>query len=360
MRNILYFLSIGCLCYPFSVKGQLSTSASTQLTTSAGTTMAVRGSINNRGSIDIRGSIHLDGANQTLQTTVPIVIGGLALTSTGNKTVQGQWTVSGEMLFENGVLIAGGTAKLLYTGDNLLSGTNTSYVDGIFYQQGTGTRFFPVGTGSVYAPMSFASPGADVELGVEVIAGATSLSLPLDVKEVASNRYWQVHSTGEFSSPVSLYFAGTSVETAQPLVVIQADNLSGTALNLGGGVIGDFVGSFSAASKPILTVGVGEKVNLQIMDLITPFNVDTFNDKLRIVNIEYTFENKVTLLDRWGVTVKTWSNFRNYDDPSNPSQDGFDFTRLSPGNYVCVLEYRLTQDSPREKLTQMITVLKGK
>ncbi|NJM26917.1 MAG: hypothetical protein HC859_17045, partial [Bacteroidia bacterium] len=160
--------------------------------------------------------------------------------------------------------------------------------------------------------------------------------------------------------PVSLYYAGTSVENAQPLVVIQADSPSGTALNLGGGIVGDFVGSFSAASKPILTVGVGEKVNLQIMDLITPFNADAFNDKLRIINVEYTFDNKVTLLDRWGVVVKTWSNFRNYDDPTNPSGDAFDFTRLSPGNYICVLEYRLTQDSPREKLTQMITVLKGK
>ena len=95
------------------------------------------------------------------------------------------------------------------------------------------------------------------------------------------------------------------------------------------------------------------------MDLITPFNSDNINDKLKIVNIEYTFENKVTLLDRWGVPVREWKNFRNFDDPTNPNTDTFDFTKLSPGNYICVLEYTLSADAPKEKLNQMISVLKA-
>jgi len=95
------------------------------------------------------------------------------------------------------------------------------------------------------------------------------------------------------------------------------------------------------------------------MDLITPFNADDINDQLKIVNIEYTFENKVTLLDRWGVPVKEWKNFRNYDDSNNPNTDNFDFTKLSPGNYICVLQYQLSAGAPEEKQSQMITVLKG-
>ena len=76
------------------------------------------------------------------------------------------------------------------------------------------------------------------------------------------------------------------------------------------------------------------------------------NDKLQIVNVDYVVGNKVTLLDRWGVVVKEWTNYRN--------DDNFDFSSLSPGNYICVMEYQLTPSSPKAKLSQMVSILKAK
>jgi len=200
-----------------------------------------------------------------------------------------------------------------------------------------------------------------IEIGVQGFTSGANLTLPLDLSAIASNRYWEVTPSGTYSgSGVSLYIPGASIDAASKLVVVEAENASsGTAINLGGGVTGDFVTSFTPATKPILTIGIAESVDLRIMDLITPFNADNVNDRLKIVNIEYVFRSKVTLLDRWGVVVKEWADFRNYDDPNNPNQDNFDFSKLGPGNYICILQYQLSAEAPEEQLTQMISVLKG-
>jgi hypothetical protein len=80
------------------------------------------------------------------------------------------------------------------------------------------------------------------------------------------------------------------------------------------------------------------------------------NDELYIENIGKFSFNKVTLLDRWGVMVKEWKNFTNFNDPVNPNQNGFNFTKLSAGNYICIVEYG-SEGKMNKKKSQMITVL---
>jgi hypothetical protein len=318
--------------------------------------------INNSTQSDLSESqLILTGTNQTLTTTSPLSLQGLTIEGGGIKTMKGEWTITRDLTFTEGVLLPG--TKLLYTGSATLSGNTTSFVNGTLHQRGTGVRFFPVGVGNTYLPMSLNDiQDGNAEIGVTSFATGVNLNLPADISALATDRHWEVAvSAGSVrATSASLYVPGSSIDASQRLVVVEADDASGaTAVNLRGGVSGDFVTSFSPATKPILTIGISEKLDLRIMDLITPFNIDDVNDKLKIINIEYTYENKVTLLDRWGVPVREWINFRNYDDPANPNTDTFDFTKLSPGNYICVLQYKLSADAPEEKLNQMISVLKG-
>ncbi|MBX2962007.1 MAG: hypothetical protein KF687_05795 [Cyclobacteriaceae bacterium] len=369
MKSSLRILLVGFIALTMSANGlaQLTIGSTTEFVTSSSTVLTTNNAIRNSSNrFNFQGTIELTGANQLLTSSVPVTVGGLALAGSGNKSLEGEWTITRTLQFRQGILAPSFAAvnggKIVYTGTETLSGTPSSYVNGTLYQRGTDIRFFPVGEGSTYLPMSFTNviDGA-VELGVRAFNSGVSLTLPLDVAEVANNRHWRVSTSGgEFrGSPVSLYVPRSSVDGSGQLVAVHADDTpDANAINLGGGIIGDFVSSFLPANKPILTIGIGERVDLRIFDLITPFNADNINDQLHILNIEYTASNKVTLLDRWGVPVKTWNNFRNYDDPVEPNQDNFDFTRLSPGNYICVLEYQLTPDSPTEKVTQMITVLK--
>ena len=318
--------------------------------------------VNNSDKLDVKeAEITLTGTNQTLSTTAPLSLQGLIVEGGGTKTLKGDWTVTNNLTLTQGQLTTL-TGKILYTGSTALSGSTDSYITGLLYQRGAGTRFYPIGAGATYMPMSLNGVKEDaIEIGVQGFTSGANLTLPLDLSAIASNRHWEVTPSGTYSgSTVSLYVPGASIDAASKLVAVEAETTNGaTAVNLGGGINGDFVTSFTPATKPIITIGIAESVDLRIMDLITPFNADNVNDRLKIVNIEYVFRNKVTLLDRWGVVVKEWTDFRNYDDANNPNQDNFDFSKLGPGNYICILQYQLSAEAPEEQLTQMISVLKG-
>lgn len=363
MKIKIVSISIGMVFCTISLQAQIFIESKATIVAKGDVT--IKSSFNNTSpQIDLTAvKLLLAGTNQVLTTTSPLTLQGLRVDGAGTKTIKGEWTIARELSFTLGI-ISSGSGKLVYTGTTTLNGNPSSYVNGTLFQRGTGARFFPIGVGSTYMPMLLndVQDGA-VEIGVTGFTTGASFAqpLPLDLNSVDSNRYWEVlSSSGSVSAAsASLYVPGSSVGGSQQLVVVEADNADGaTAINLGGGISGEFVTSLSPITRPILTIGIGEKVDLQIHDLITPFD-EGENDRLHIVNVQFTSENKVTLLDRWGVVVKEWKNFRNYDDPVNPNLDGFDFSKLSPGNYICLLEYQLTPDSPTENLSQMITVLRG-
>jgi len=333
-----------------------------QLTIAPGTAMKISGDVSTPSSVTVNSAqadfsaahLYLTGVNQSISTSSPVVIQGLTLSGGGIKTAAGELTITRDLVFTLGVLNPG-AEKFTYSGISTLSGNTNSFVNGTLFQVGSGVRFFPIGVGSTYIPMQLNDvQDAAAEVGVTAFTSGTTLVFPSDVSSVANNRYWEVLvNAGSLSgSTASLYIPGSSVEGLQPLVVIEADNSNGaTAINVGGGTINQYVTSLSPITKPILTIGIGGDIELQILDLITPYNKDEINDRLQIVNVDYATDNKVTLLDRWGAVVKEWVNYRN--------NDTFDFSALSPGNYICVLEYQLSPSSPRAKMSQMISILKA-
>ena len=100
-----------------------------------------------------------------------------------------------------------------------------------------------------------------------------------------------------------------------------------------------------------------EGIELIINAFITPNTADDQNNVLYIENIEFFPENTVKLIDRWGVPIKSWTNFSNYGS-SDPEQADFDFTSLNIGNYICIVEYKNSTGGDKKSQTQMISVLK--
>ena len=302
-------------------------------------------------------NLFMVGENQLMTSVVPLSLASFQVDTDGVFTLIGDWTITEELLLTKGVLEPSG--KLTYTGAKTLEGSAASYIAGALSQKGPGTRFFPIGTPDEYLPMSLNEvTRPNDEMTVQAFSSAPDLSASEDVSAIGADRYWQVNpATG--AATVSLYVKGSSLENSSNVVALQGD-AGGVADNLKGGVTKDFVTSFLPVSKPVLALGVARDPELRIHDLITPHNQDEVNDKLKIVNIESTFSNTVYLLDRYGVLIRKWDDFRNYDDPDNSNPDNFDFTRLSPGNYICILEYRMSAAGAVNKINQMVTVLKEK
>jgi hypothetical protein len=257
--------------------------------------------------------------------------------------------ISGILLVENG--------KILYTGtsDNLIAnGEGQSYVDGPFFQTGSGSRQFPIGTSSSYAPVRLTDVKSTGEIGIQAFdANAQLVADNVQVFGVNSERYWRITSSElpQINSSINVSIRGLSIPGDGGPTVVQGAETGSAAVNLKvGSVNDDSWTSLLPVSAPIVAVGQQLEILVKVHDLITPFKVDNVNDRLFIENIERFAIRKVTLLDRWGKTIKAWG-----DEYTNDIE--YDFNQLSPGNYICVVEYG-NEGAKTSKLSQMVTVLK--
>lgn len=267
----------------------------------------------------------------------------------GNFTVtEGLELVSGIIRFQSG--------KILYNGESAnltVDKEGNSYVNGPFFQSGDGNRQFPVGTANGYAPVRFPAVKSKIEIGVQAFDDDPQL-VPdnVEVLAVNSGRYWRITSSelAQINSNVNLSTRGMLISGQGSPTIVQATALGSAAANLKTSSVNeDNITSLLAVTAPILAIGNQEEIIVKIHDLITPFTV-TQNDKLFIENIERFTIRKVTFLDRYGKVIKEWGNeFTNDID--------YDFTQLSPGNYICVAEYG-NEGSGTTKISQMVTVLK--
>jgi hypothetical protein len=366
------------LCFLFlsvalHVRGQVTIAAGTNMGAVDGTSVVMETS----GNL-VNGSTTFDFANTNLTLSLisnaQVISGAWVVTQLNvvagsNKDVSGNLTITKGITFNNGLLTPSGSGRIVYTGSasDITGDFSTSYVNGVFNVRSGGRMFFPVGAdGLGYAPAWIENGNGTDEVGMEVIMGGANLAFDPSASElqtVDNTHYWQVSSANlaALGSQVTLSLngiAGFGSEISP--VVVQADNVGGQAENLLSALAdGTAVTSRTAVTKPVLAVAGSREVVLRIYDIITPFVIDDFNDALHIENIEKFSVNTVTLLDRWGAPVKEWKNFTNYDDPTTPNLDGYDFTKLSPGNYICIVEYGNAETGMRKE-SQMITVLKAK
>lgn len=369
---------IGCLLLLLlmvsRVSAQLTIGNGTSIAASDGTDIiaTVKGNISNGSTYDfsnanLRITLQSNTVAQTLSGN--LVAHALNLFSGKTTTVNGNLTVTEEIYFNTGLLVPGASGKILYTGsaDNISGDEgNTfddSFVDGKFFVLHAGRNFFPIGTATFgYAPAHLDGNGSD-EIGMQVFADDAGMIFDPtgNIGEIDASRYWEITTANlaALDTKVTLNVDGVTISDPDlALVVVQADAVGTQAENLLSIINGTDIVSRRSVTKPILAIGGSREVEIVIHDIITPFSTGDPNDFLVIDNIEKFLINKVTLLDRWGGKVHEWSNFTNYGPPYlNP--DGFDFKTLSPGNYICIVEYG-DPDTGMNKKSQMVTVLKVK
>jgi hypothetical protein len=157
-------------------------------------------------------------------------------------------------------------------------------------------------------------------------------------------------STGTLSNQVSATLSSGLGVGSEIIHTVGGTNLTLTTANS--------AGLTEAISSVFDIYETTQQVSLVIRPFITPNTVDAQNNVLFIENIDFFPENSVKLIDRWGIPVKTWVNFSNYSNPEIPGQDDFDFTSLSVGNYVCIVEFKDATTGKKRDQAQMITVLK--
>lgn len=348
----------------------------TSLAASPGTVMATDGGISNRSKdadfseIDIT----LTGSKGgTLATLNLLRLHGLTVDSDATFTISGNWLISDNFTLTKGKLFvppgsASAGTRLLYSGANdITTGSDISYVDGLFFMAGKGPRTFPIGNADGYFPAVLTNVNEDnVLLGFEVKKGDPAATytnfsqLPSQVTALFKEHYWErrVRGTDFTGSYVQLSFNGLDAFTPSDgsmgaPVILEADTLSSPPKSLEGSLSLPFVKSSKLGSTKSAVYAIGKIDKLPVplvINVITPTADDNKNNVLQIENIDFYPVNTVTLIDRWGVPVKSWSNFKN-------NAGDYDFGQLAIGNYICVVEYTTGTGEPKQ-VSQMISVLK--
>ena len=192
-------------------------------------------------------------------------------------------------------------------------------------------------------------PSQSTEIGARVVNSVPQLILP-DQTGIAAPHYWELSDI--VPSTVSLSLNGIDEPDKTKLTILQSSAANGNASTLEGTSDGSFITSDASYTQPILTIGRQSEFNVVIHDMITPFILDNINDKLYIENIEQTTSSEVKLYDRWGALVEKWTGYKN--------DSSYDFSKLSPGNYVCIVDFVLPGDNRTYTSKGIITVLKTK
>jgi hypothetical protein len=349
-----FIISLSNICYSQFVIQKGSTLSS------ANSIIAIPVNIINEGaSVDLKKShLVVGGKNQAVATLQALEVGTLEIDGGGSKTLYGTWKILDRLILNEGFIVPGEKAmiagKIVFTGNDQPNGNPASYVKGKFFSFGNGSRLFPIGTDGKYTPAVLQK--AQTETGIEIINASANLLLAQQGNNEILQCAW--HWKLSFASPPSSTTIGLSTnytesffESIENLDVIAASLPGDLANNLGKNSTDH---NFIYSQLPILqkegiyTLAETTKERLRIHNLITSNN-DGVNSSLIIDNVDQFPENKITLIDRWGAIVVTLKNF-------NTTDTSFDFGRLSPGNYVCIIEYE-TKSGPK-KISQMITVLK--
>jgi hypothetical protein len=320
--------------------------------------------VNANGNITTNGA-DLSSTNLQVNAISDLSINGdLAVTTlrliNGDVLVNNILTISQAIEFSSGLITPAASGKIVYAGaaGGMTGAHDGSFVNGALYQPGGGNKFYPVGTGSLYAPLTFDNIGTADEIGVELVAEDPALTFdPEIILSLANSHYWNLlaadpNAISAINSRVSLSLNGTLPVSEGSYAVMQAPSTSSEAVNLRYTSIDESqVTSSGLVTNPILLLGTIKEIIVKVRDLITPFRVDNENDKLYIEQIDAFDFNTVTMLDRWGGVVKRWENFTNEID--------YDFSTLSPGNYIVVVEFgRQAEGGTTQKISQMVTVLK--
>jgi fibronectin-binding autotransporter adhesin len=199
----------------------------------------ITGSINSNMSITgtgALGTLNFTVGGQTLRRlsvnrtgTSPTVTLGTELSVGGSATADTLSLISG--------IIQTGTNALRLTNTNQLGhGSTSAYVDGILsitYPSGTGiSRFFPIGSGSIYRPMRvIGNPATGTRVEVQMINSTPPGTGESGINNISGTRYYRITTNNTFGSPSVMLSLNTNGPTDEPYTNPSGLRLASTNAN---------------------------------------------------------------------------------------------------------------------------------
>lgn len=249
-------------------------------------------------------------------------IGNLVISGGGRKEFLANITILSRLHLEEGILVSGNGAKMIFHEDAEITGGNdNAHIQGTVEHHGNGDWLFPIGNGTAYLPVvisNVSSPTAVASLTLHESSVNTTQTQEFD--RLSENRYWEVNVTnGDLNQTritLPLRNENTLSDNFSLLAVAGSNDLNAPFSSLGRSAFNGTLtmGSITSEQSPVfryITIGRLESDRtIEVFNAVSP-NEDGKNDFMRIENIEFFPKNTVTIFNRWGDKVFETSGYNN-------------------------------------------------
>lgn len=288
--------------------------------------MAVGGTWLNLGMYDAgEGQITFNSTD----TSVPQVINHnnqsfskLVISGGGLKQILADLTVEESLTLTDGIITAQNDSKVHFSSTAIVTGgSDASHINAPVYQQGSGTKLFPIGNGTTYLPVEVNGIASTSEIGItlrELQAGQT-LQTNSSLEDISGNRYWEIDVASGSLEGARIVLPvegdeGLDASANDRYVVAYAPAFDDDFLTLGRST-----NSTSARVESELSPGSGfaavailsENRSIMVFNAISPNPDDEINSFVQIDNLVET--DLVSIYNRWGDLVFEMKNYQNND-----------------------------------------------
>jgi hypothetical protein len=300
-------------------------------------TLQVSGSIDNDGDIFNQGKLYVHGDWQNRAQYH--ALGGLtAFTGTspqqlnhngqsfsrlrvsneGGLNLTSDIFINQEIDLQEGIVsVASGFRVFFDKAAAIFGGSANSFIQGVAVHQGTGDKFFPIGTASRYMPMELISiRGNNPQLAVEANTPHPDAGSLVALDRVSNAQYWQVRELGGSFQDALVRVAllgDLDFNGMTGLVVAASLELEGEYISLGssevtGSISDGSLTSSNATSLPIITLGKSNEYSVEseilVPNAFAPGSAVKADRRLSIFAVNLVPDSFVfRIFDRWGQIV---------------------------------------------------------
>lgn len=367
--KIIILLLLCLVIHTLTSNAQTVFNKDSKITVVRNTTITVKGSVENSGTIVNDGHLQVAGAWVNAGTyesgegavtfnsnsaTVPQIIHHngqrffrLALSGGTKKTILSDLVVGSEIQFDNGIVEAAGTSKIIFDPGVLVSGaSDISHVHGPVFHRGSGHKLYPIGNGLAYLPVELTNvtdPSALIGIS-SFESGNMTLSKTPSLRSISDKRYWHIEvDAGSLdNSRVILPLRGEAwIHDPEKVVVVQSSSPAedfesiGKSVLTGQGETGRIV-SGARVTMPFVALAT-TAAELVVYNAVSP-NGDGFNDFLRIANIENYVPNRLSVFNRWGDKIFEIDNYDNEERVFRGRSNIYGDREIETGTYFYVLD----------------------
>ncbi len=287
--------------------------------------LSISGAWVNLGTYDAgSGQINFDGDTEQTINHSDQSFSKLVISGSGDKVFSANITIESELDLQNSVLkSANGAILIMNQNATVIGGSDQSHVVGTVEVKGAGDLLFPIGNGTTYLPVEITNvtdPNAITILTLHDLTSGQVISGDKELTKISSKRYWElVFGTGSLNqSKIILPLSNEEglTDNLDMLVVAGSTNATDAYVSLGQSNVTGSLTSGSLTSELAPTVkyyavaAVSGEHPIEVFNGISVGD-DGRNDFLKIYNIEFFPNNRVTIFNRWGDRVFEMNGYDN-------------------------------------------------